>query len=191
MKAKKRERLTSEYDAEVGCVRKMLARFDDVKREGLQDTPLRYMAFLDEFINDDKDFEFTTFDAEGQDQMIVQLDIPFYSLCEHHLAPFYGKAHVAYIPNTRIVGLSKLARTVDYYARNFQNQERITTQVAERLQNELQPVGVAVVLKATHLCMSMRGIQKPNTWTLTSKLLGAFKDDPTCRQEFMQIIQNR
>lgn len=120
--------------------------------------------------------------------MIVQTDIPFYSLCEHHLAPFFGVGHIAYIPNGKIVGLSKLARTLDYYARNLQNQERITTQVAERLQQELNPKGVGVVLKATHLCMSMRGVQKPNTWTTTSKMTGIMFDDLNARNEFLNLI---
>ena len=120
--------------------------------------------------------------------MIVQKDIEFYSLCEHHLAPFSSVAHVAYIPNGRIVGLSKLARTVDLYSRRFQNQERITAQVAQRINDELHPKGVAVVLEARHLCMAMRGVRK-NASTTTSKLLGAFHDDPKARAEFMSFIR--
>ena len=169
-------------------VRRILQYFDNPNREGLQETPKRYIKFLKEFLGT-PDFNFTTFDSEGMDQMIIQTNIPFYSLCEHHLAPFYGHAHVAYIPNGKIVGLSKLARTVDLYARNFQNQERITSQVAERLQKELNASGVAVVITAQHLCMSMRGVKKHDTHTTTSKMLGTFKDDINARQEFLNLIQ--
>jgi len=169
-------------------VRRILQYFDDPNREGLKETPKRYIKFLTEFLNT-PDFNFTTFDSEGMDQMIIQTNIPFYSLCEHHIAPFHGTAHVAYIPNGKIVGLSKLARTVDYYARNFQNQERITTQVAEKLMEELDAKGVAVVLTAQHLCMSMRGVKKHDTYTTTSKMLGVFKDDLNARQEFLNLIK--
>jgi GTP cyclohydrolase I len=161
---------------------------EDITREGLRETPKRYIKFLNEFI-EPKVFNFTAFDAEETDEMIVQTGIPFYSLCEHHTAPFFGTANVAYIPNGKIVGLSKLARTVDLYANRFQNQERITTQIAERLQQELNPKGVAVTLKAQHLCMCMRGVKKHDTWTLTSKMLGAFKDDEKARNEFLQLIK--
>lgn len=136
-----------------------------------------------------KEFNFTTFDAEGSDEMIVQTNIPFYSLCEHHTAPFFGVAHVAYIPKGKIVGLSKLARSVDMFANRFQNQERITSQIAEKIQNELNPIGVAVVLKAQHLCMCMRGVKKHDTWTITSKMLGAFKSDLNARNEFLNLIK--
>jgi len=161
---------------------------EDVTREGLIETPKRYVKFLREFL-EPKDFNFTSFDAEGTDEMILQTNIPFYSLCEHHTAPFFGVAHVAYIPDKRIVGLSKLARTVDLYANRFQNQERITSQIAERLQKELNPVGVAVSLKAQHLCMCMRGVKKHDTWTVTSKMIGAFKDDEKARNEFLNLIK--
>jgi GTP cyclohydrolase I len=159
----------------------------DPTREGLKETPKRYIKFLKEFLAPQQ-FNFTCFDAEGTDEMIVQTNIPFYSLCEHHIAPFFGVANIAYIPNKKIVGLSKLARTVDLYANQFQNQERITTQVAERIQNELEPLGVAVTLKAQHLCMCMRGVKKHNTWTTTSKMLGVFKNDIKARNEFFNII---
>jgi GTP cyclohydrolase I len=161
---------------------------EDVTREGLLETPKRYVKFMREFL-EPKEFNFTTFDAEGTDEMIIQTNIPFYSLCEHHTAPFFGVANVAYIPDGKIVGLSKLARTVDFYANRFQNQERITTQIAERLQKELNPKGVAVTLKAQHLCMCMRGVKKHDTWTQTSKMLGAFKDDLNCRNEFLSLIK--
>jgi GTP cyclohydrolase I len=161
---------------------------EDVSREGLKDTPKRFIKSLKQFL-DTPDFKFTTFDAEGTDEMIIQKNIPFYSYCEHHIAPFFGVAHVAYVPNKKIVGLSKLARTVDLYANRFQNQERITTQIAERLMLELNPAGVAVTLKAQHLCMCMRGVKKHDTWTTTSKLVGCFKDDLNCRSEFLSYIK--
>ena len=161
---------------------------EDPEREGLKDTPKRYIKFMKEFL-EPKEFNFTTFDAEGSDEMIVQTNIPFYSLCEHHTAPFFGVAHVAYIPEGKIVGLSKLARTVDMFANRFQNQERITSQIAEKIQNELNPIGVAVVLKAQHLCMCMRGVKKHDTWTITSKMLGAFKEDLNARNEFLNLIK--
>ena len=121
--------------------------------------------------------------------MIVQKDIPFHSLCEHHIAPFFGVGHIAYIPNKKIVGLSKLARTLETYSRRLQNQERITTQVAEFLWNELEPKGVAISLTAKHMCMEMRGVKKHNTSTTTNKLLGFFKDDPDARNEFLNSIR--
>lgn len=161
---------------------------EDVHREGLAETPKRYIKFMREFL-EPKTFNFTSFDAEGTDEMIVQTNIPFYSICEHHTAPFFGTADVAYIPNKKIVGLSKLARTVDLYANRFQNQERITTQIAERINEELSPLGVAVHLRAQHLCMCMRGVKKHDTWTSTSKLLGVFKADLNARNEFLTLIQ--
>jgi GTP cyclohydrolase I len=161
---------------------------EDVEREGLKETPKRFIKFMTEFL-EPKEFNFTCFDAEGTDEMIIQMNIPFYSLCEHHIAPFFGIAHVAYIPNKKIVGLSKLARTVDLYANRLQNQERITTQIAERLMNELEPKGVAVSMRAQHLCMCMRGVKKHDTWTVTSKMVGVFKTDLNCRSEFLNLIQ--
>lgn len=161
---------------------------EDTTREGLIETPKRYIKFMREFL-EPKEFNFTSFDAEGTDEMILQTNIPFYSLCEHHTAPFFGFASVAYIPNKRIVGLSKLARTVDLYANRFQNQERITTQIAQRIQKELNPKGVAVTLKAQHLCMCMRGVKKHDTWTVTNKLIGIFKDEGKARNEYLNIIK--
>lgn len=176
-----------EIDAEENVLR-ILQHFDDANREGLRETPKRYIKFLTEFLSP-QEFNFTAFDSEGLDEMIVQTDIPFYSLCEHHLAPFFGFGHIAYIPDGKIVGLSKIARTLDLYARRFQNQERITTQVADRLMVELGAKGVAVVLTAQHLCMSMRGVKKHNTWTTTSKMVGVFREDLNCRNEFLALIK--
>ena len=161
---------------------------ENTEREGLKETPKRYIKFMREFL-ESKEFNFTTFDAEGTDEMILQTNIPFYSICEHHTAPFFGYANVAYIPNDKIVGLSKLARCVDLYANRFQNQERITSQIAERIQKELNPKGVAVTLKAQHLCMCMRGVKKHDTWTQTSKLIGVFKEDDKARNEFLNFIK--
>lgn len=157
---------------------------EDPNREGLQDTPKRYIKFMQQFLKKEK-FNFTVFDAEGYDELIVQKDIPFFSLCEHHIAPFFGTATVAYIPNEKIVGLSKLARTVQHYSHNFQNQERITSQIAERLTTELNPKGVAVMIKARHFCMEMRGVKTHDVHTVTTKLTGVFLDEPETRAEFM------
>lgn len=161
---------------------------EDTTREGLLETPKRYIKFMEEFLAP-KEFNFTAFDGEGTDEMIIQTNIPFYSLCEHHTAPFFGVANVAYIPNEKIVGLSKLARCVDLYANRFQNQERITSQIAERLMKELNPKGVAVTLKAQHLCMCMRGVKKHDTWTMTSKMTGVFKTELNVRNEFLNLIK--
>jgi GTP cyclohydrolase IA len=160
---------------------------EDIEREGLKDTPRRYINFLNEFLKPE-DFEFTTFEKDN-DEMIVVSNIPFFSLCEHHLVPFFGHAAIGYIPTQKQAGLSKLPRLLDKYARRLQNQERITREVAEELNTVLQPKGVAVILKARHLCMEMRGIKKHDTYTTTSKMIGVFKDDLNCRQEFLNLIK--
>mgnify|MGYP003132128634 CR=1 FL=1 len=159
---------------------------EDVTREGLKDTPKRYVKFFKEFLNPPK-WNCTTFEGEGYDEIIAQTNIPFHSLCEHHIAPFFGHGTIAYIPDKRIVGLSKLARTLETYARRLQNQERITMQVADFLEKELQPKGVAVILDAKHMCMEMRGVRKHDTYTTTSIMRGIFKDDDKARNEIMQI----
>ena len=161
---------------------------EDPEREGLVETPKRYLKFMKEFLAP-PDFKYTSFKNEGTDDMIVQKNIPFFSLCEHHIAPFFGVAHVAYIPNGKIVGLSKLARTVETYSRRLQNQERITKQIAERLMDELNAKGVAVVMEAEHLCMAMRGVKKHGVTTTTSKMMGIFFDESKTRNEFMQLIK--
>lgn len=161
----------------------------DPDREGLQDTPKRYIKFLDEFLNPPS-FNFTTFESDGTDEMVIVKDIPFYSLCEHHLAPFFGTAAIAYIPNGRIVGISKLPRVLDMFSRKLQNQERITQQTATFiLESGLKPKGVAVVLNARHMCMEMRGIKAMGASTSTSAMLGVFKEDMNCRQEFLKLIK--
>lgn len=161
---------------------------EDTNREGLKETPKRYIKFLKEFCTP-PEFNFTVFDSEKMDEMIIQSNIPFHSLCEHHLLNFFGVGTIAYIPNGKIVGLSKLARSLEYFSRGLQNQERITTQVAEYLQEKLKPEGVAVVLKARHSCMEIRGVKKHDTWTTTSKMLGVFKDDLNCRNEFLNLVK--
>ncbi len=155
-------------------------------REGLRETPNRYAKFIEEFTSPPA-FTPTTFASEGYNEMIVQDNIAFYSLCEHHLLPFFGTGTVAYIPNERIIGLSKLARTLEHHSRRLQNQERITEQVAEYLQDILKPKGVGVVLSARHLCMEMRGVSKPNVCTTTSTLRGIFKTNPRTRGEFLNL----
>lgn len=159
-------------------------------REGLRDTPERYQKFIKEFF-EDRPFDVTVFaNEEGYDEMVVQTNIPFYSLCEHHLMPFFGYGAIAYIPGQKIVGLSKLARTLEHFSRRLQTQERITTQVAEFLEAKLEPKGIGVVLTARHLCMEMRGVEKPGAKTTTSCLKGLFKTNASTRSEFLQIIQS-
>ncbi len=161
---------------------------EDVEREGLRETPKRYVKFFKQFLTI-PEWNFTTFSSEGYDEMIVQTNIPFYSLCEHHIAPFFGYGHIAYIPNKKIVGLSKLARTLDLFAHRLQNQERITTQVADFLQEKLDARGIAVSLSAKHMCMEMRGVKKHDTWTTTTKLIGMFKKNDEARLEFFNSIK--
>lgn len=163
---------------------------DDPNREGLLKTPDRVARFYREFFLPTP-FEFTTFDAEGMDQMIVQNDIQFYSLCEHHMVPFFGKVAVAYIPNGKIVGLSKLARCVHHFARRLQNQERMTQQIANQLNEVLAPAGAAVLVRARHLCQEMRGVRAVGSVTTTSCLLGVFREEGPCRSEFLSLAQNQ
>jgi GTP cyclohydrolase IA len=168
----------------------LTAMGQDVEREGLKDTPKRYVKFFNEFLTEEK-FNFTTFDSEAYNQMIISSDIPFFSLCEHHLAPFFGEAHIAYIPgeDKKIVGISKLPRTLEKFARQLQNQERITKQVAEELMKKLNARGVAVVIRARHLCQEMRGVKKSGVFTTTSEMLGVFADDLNARNEFLNLIK--
>ncbi len=166
---------------------------DDPDREGLVATPDRVVRSYDEFFagyaKDPREILATTFsEVEGYDDMIVMNDIRFESHCEHHLAPIIGKAHVGYLPDKRVVGISKLARLVDMYARRLQIQEKMTVQIADTLQEVLQPRGVAVVVEAAHQCMTTRGVHKPGTALVTSRMLGVFRDDPTTRREFLAIV---
>jgi GTP cyclohydrolase IA len=159
----------------------------DVESEEMRDTPRRVADAYTELLTP-APFRATTFPNDaGYDELVVARGIPFHSLCMHHLLPFHGVAHVGYLPKDRIIGLSKLGRVVERFARDLQIQERLTTQVADWLQDELDPKGVGVVIEAEHLCMSLRGVQKAGTTTLTSALLGRLRDDPRTRQEFLAL----
>ncbi len=162
----------------------------DLTAESLQDTPRRVAATYAELLQP-RSFSLTTFpNSEEYDEMVVARGIPFSSLCEHHLLPFVGVAHVAYLPDDRILGLSKLARVVELFARRLQVQERLTKQVAAWLQQHVEPKGVGVVLEAEHTCMSIRGVRAPGTKTLTSALLGVIRDDPRTRAEFLALAKH-
>lgn len=168
---------------------------EDPDRAGLRDTPRRVaqsLAFLTSGyqVNVDDILGRAVFE-ERYDELVLVRDISFYSLCEHHLLPFFGLAHVGYLPQGRIVGLSKLPRLVDAYARRLQVQERMTSEIADALQRHLEPRGVAVVLEADHLCSMMRGVQKPGNRTITSSMTGIFRRDPRTRGEFMSLIRGR
>jgi GTP cyclohydrolase I len=168
---------------------------EDPNREGLVKTPQRVakaLAFLTQGyqLDPEKVINDALF-TEDYEEMIVQKDIDFFSLCEHHLLPFFGKAHVAYIPHHKLVGISKLARLVDVYARRLQVQERLTNQIANIIMEKLDPLGVAVVIEAEHLCMRMRGVEKQNSMIITSTLLGAFRTRQETRNEFMTLIRQK
>jgi GTP cyclohydrolase I len=173
----------------------LVALGEDPKREGLLRTPKRVeraMRFLTAGYHQDIQALLNgALFEEKYNEMVIVKDIDFYSMCEHHLLPFYGKCHVAYIPNGKVVGLSKIPRLVDMFARRLQLQERLTTQIAKALMKALEPEGVAVVTEARHLCMMMRGVQKQNTVVTNSALCGIFHDDRACREEFMQLIGHR
>jgi GTP cyclohydrolase I len=167
---------------------------EDPQREGLIKTPLRVanaMKFLTQgYSSSAEEVVGKGIFKEEHDNMIMVRDIELYSLCEHHMLPFFGKAHVAYIPNGKIVGLSKIPRIVDVYARRLQVQERLTEQIAEGLCRVLNPSGVGVVIEAYHLCMMMRGVETQNSKTITSSLRGAFREDPKTRDEFLRLAHN-
>jgi GTP cyclohydrolase I len=177
-------------------IRALLAELgEDPDREGLADTPRRveqslrfltggYGADIDEVING------ALFTVDYSEMVIVK-DIDFYSLCEHHLLPFFGKCHVAYLPQGRVIGLSKIPRLVDVFSRRLQVQERLTNQIAQVLLEKINPLGVAVVMEGTHLCMSMRGVEKQNSFAVTSAMLGVFRDDARTRMEFLELIRHR
>ena len=166
---------------------------EDPNREGLLRTPLRvakawdffstgYTQSLDEIVNN------ALFSEDNKDMVVVR-DVEFYSLCEHHLIPFFGKAHVAYIPNGKVIGLSKIPRIIDMFSRRLQVQERLTRQISETIKDVLNPVGVAVIMEGQHMCMQMRGVQKQSSFTTTSSMLGKFRESDRTRSEFMSIIE--
>src|SRR3989442_6429614 len=177
-------------------IRKLLAEMgEDPAREGLRETPKRvekaykfltsgYDADIDQVLNN------ALFTVDYSEMVIVK-DIDFYSLCEHHVLPCFGKCHVAYIPTTKVIGLSKIPRLVDVFSHRLQVQERLTSQIAETIREKLAPLGVAVVMEATHLCMSMRGVEKQNSFAVTSAMLGAFRDSARTRMEFLELIKLR
>src|SRR5213082_2124610 len=177
-------------------IRAMLRELgEDPMREGLLDTPKRvekayrfltsgYQANIDQVLNN------ALFTVDYSEMVIVK-DIDFYSLCEHHLLPFFGKCHVAYIPSAKVIGLSKIPRIVDVFARRLQVQERLTNQIADTIRDKIAPLGVAVVMEATHLCMSMRGVQKQNSFAVTSAMVGAFRNNARTRMEFLELIKLR
>ena len=177
-------------------IRQLLAELgEDPSREGLVNTPKRvekalkfltsgYEANIDEVLNG------ALFTVDYNEMVIVK-DIDFYSLCEHHLLPFFGKCHVAYIPTNKVIGLSKIPRLVDVFSRRLQVQERLTNQIANTVLDTIQPMGVAVVMEATHLCMSMRGVEKQNSFAVTSAMLGTFRSNPKTRSEFLELIKLR
>lgn len=166
---------------------------ENPRREGLVRTPARVTKSLQYLTQgyqmDPKEILKNSVFKEPYDEMVIVKDIEIFSLCEHHLLPFYGKAHVAYIPNGKILGLSKLPRIVEVFSKRLQVQERLTTQIAECLMEALNPKGVAVVIEALHLCMSMRGVRKSDAYTITSSMLGAFRKDARSRSEFLSLIR--
>src|SRR3954464_5851182 len=180
-----------DYERMEGAIADLLDALGvDITDESLQDTPRRVAAAYSELLTP-LPFEATTFpNDEGYDELVVARGIPFHSLCEHHLLPFHGVAHVAYLPGDRILGLSKLGRVVEPFARRVQVQERMTVQIADWVEEYLNPRGVGVVLEAEHMCMSLRGVQKPGTVTVTSALHGIVRDDARTRQEFLAFTRS-
>ena len=177
-------------------IRKMIALLgEDPSREGLRRTPERYekaMRFLTcGYRQDPENILNGAMFKVCYDQMVVVKDIELFSLCEHHLLPFFGKCHVAYIPNKRVIGLSKIARLVNLYARRLQIQERLTSQIAKAIQEHISPEGVGVIIEARHLCMVMRGVQKQNSSAVTSAMLGGFRENKQTRDEFLSLIQTK
>ena len=177
------------------AVREILSAVgEDLNRDGLKDTPARVARMYGELLagmHDDPNTHISRVFNENYDEIVLLRDIPFYSICEHHLMPFIGSAHVAYLPAGKILGVSKLARIVDCFARRLQTQERLTYQIADCLMSNLKPLGVAVVLEAAHSCMTIRGIKKPGSVMVTSAVRGIFRKDPRSRNEIMSLIHSQ
>ncbi|MFH1370562.1 MAG: GTP cyclohydrolase I FolE [Planctomycetota bacterium] len=176
------------------AVREILSAVgEDLNRDGLKNTPSRVARMYGELLagmQEDPNKHLVSVFNENYDEIVLLRDIPFYSICEHHLMPFIGTAHVAYLPDGRILGVSKLARIVDCFARRLQTQERLTYQIADFLMNNLKPLGVAIVLEAAHSCMTIRGIKKPGAVMVTSAVRGIFRKDPRSRNEIMSLIHH-
>jgi GTP cyclohydrolase I len=176
------------------AVREILSAVgEDLNRDGLKDTPARVARMYGELLagmRDDPDIHLSRVFNENYDEIVLLRDIPFYSMCEHHLMPFIGSAHVAYLPSGKILGVSKLARIVECFARRLQTQERLTFQIADCLMSSLKPMGVAVVIEASHSCMTIRGIKKPGSVMVTSAVRGLFRKDPRSRNEIMSLIHH-
>lgn len=174
-------------------IKELISQIDDPSREGLVDTPKRVAKSFDKlyggYKKDPKKL-ITVFDNEGYDEMIIVKDIDFYSMCEHHMLPFFGKAYIGYLPDNKIIGLSKLPRMVEIFSRRLQNQERLTKQIADTLNDLLKPKGVGVVIKASHLCMKARGVEKQNCEITTSSFTGLFRSNLNTRSEFLNLISN-
>ena len=187
------QRRPTREEAEAAVRTLLLWAGDDPDREGLVDTPARVVRAYEEFFSgyetDPNELLARTFEeTDGYDEMVLLRDIRIESHCEHHMVPIIGRAHVAYLPHRRVVGISKLARVVEAYAKRLQIQEKLTAQIANTINEVLQPKGVAVVIEAAHQCMTTRGIHKPGVSMVTSRMLGAFRDDPTTRREFLAMI---
>ncbi|MGH9739476.1 MAG: GTP cyclohydrolase I FolE [Candidatus Acidiferrales bacterium] len=185
---------TADSESIADLVRRMLVQIgEDPNREGLRRTPERFEKALryltSGYRQDPEKILNNAMFSVGYDEMVVVKDIEVYSLCEHHLLPFFGKCHVAYLPNKKVVGLSKIARLVNMYARRLQIQERLTNQIATTIQEQLNPQGVGVIIEARHLCMVMRGVEKQNSAAVTSAMLGEFRDNKQTRDEFLSLVQ--
>ena len=194
MAAQERERTEEERERALAAVEELIRWIgDDPNREGLKDTPRRVVdAYLEYFAGYEQcpeTFLTRTFEqVGGYDEIVLLREIPFHSHCEHHMAPIIGKAHVAYLPTTKVVGISKLARVVQAYAKRLQVQERLTAEVADCIQKVLEPQGVAVVIEATHACMTCRGVETPGVIMTTSRMMGVFRDDDKARTEVIKLI---
>ncbi len=172
----------------------LIAVGEDIEREGLKDTPKRVARMYSELLcgmQENPERYLKSVFSEKYDEIVLLRDIPFHSVCEHHMMPFIGSAHVAYLPSGKVLGVSKLARIVDSFAHRLQVQERLTDQIADFIMNKLEPKGVAVVLEASHSCMTIRGIRKPGSVMVTSSLRGIFKKDPKSRNEIISLMHNR